>query len=86
MTNTGAESLQELKGHVDLVMDTTMEYKGGANSRGQLEPYFLEVGVPPVSDIHYHHEMAYIGKSTTKICFSIIDVLSGGRGSTYFSD
>ena len=34
VTNTGAESLQDLKEHVDLVMDTTMEYKGGANSRG----------------------------------------------------
>jgi len=67
-------------------MEDTMAYRGGANQRAQLEPYFLEVGVPHVSDVHYHHEMAYIGKSTTKIAFSIIDCLGNGRGNTYFSD
>ena len=67
-------------------MEDTMVYEGGANSREELEPFFLEVGVPSTSHIHYHHEMAYIGKSTTKVCFSIVDILDGDRGNTYFSD
>ena len=61
MRNTGVDSLQDLKDHIDIIMEDTMDYKGGANSREGLEPGFLEVGVPPISHIHYHHEMAYIG-------------------------
>ena len=86
ISNTGAQTLGDLKPYIDVIMEDTMQYKGGANSRGELEPFFLEVGVPSVSDVHYHHEMAYIGKSTEKIAFSIIDVLGNGRGNTYFSD
>jgi hypothetical protein len=86
ISNTGAQSLGDLKPYIDICMEDTMAYEGGANSRGEIEPYFLEVGVPSVSDVHYHHEMAYIGKSTSKIAFSIIDVLGNGRGNTYFSD
>jgi hypothetical protein len=67
-------------------MEQTMDYKGGANSRAALEPYFLEVGAPATANLHYHHEMAYIGKSSTKLCFSIVDILDGDRGNTFFSD
>ena len=63
--NTGISELAPLKKYIDTVLEDTMLYEGGANSRGSLEPYFYETGAPKQASLHYHHEMAYVGKSTS---------------------
>jgi hypothetical protein len=71
---------------VDIILEGKTDYKAGANSRGNIEPNFLEVGAPATADLHYHHEMAYVRNSTERLCFSIIDVPKSGGGSTFMSD
>lgn len=62
LTNTGAKTMTELAPYIDLLMDqSTSEYVGGGNDRGKLEPYFYETGAPLSANLHYHHEMTYIG-------------------------
>lgn len=54
--------MTELAPYIDLLMDqSTSEYVGGGNDRGKLEPYFYETGAPLSANLHYHHEMTYIG-------------------------
>lgn len=68
-----------------MAIEETSDYKGGANDRDLLGDFY-EAGTPPVSDIHYHHEMSYMGKSTTKLCFAICDFPSDGRGGSWLSE
>lgn len=76
LTNTGAKKMAELAPYIDLMMDqSTSEYVGGGNDRHKLEPYFYETGAPLSADLHYHHEMTYIGESIKKISFSCIDTI-----------
>lgn len=65
LKNTGISDLAELKKYVQVCLEDDMKYEGGANSRGKLDPYFYETGAPKAANLHYHHEMAYVGKSCT---------------------
>jgi hypothetical protein len=84
--NTGISDLSKLKEFIEVCLEDNMAYEGGANSRGELEPYFYETGAPKAANLHYHHEMAYVGKSCNQIAFSCKHALGGMRGATYLSD
>lgn len=86
LKNTGISDLSKLKEYIQVCLEDDMEYEGGANSRGKLDPYFYETGAPKSANLHYHHEMAYVGKSCTQIAFSCKHSLGGLRGATYLSD
>lgn len=88
LTNTGVSKMSNLQKYIDFIMKSS-EYIGGANSRNKqdLEPFFYETGAPLSANLHYHHEMAYTGKSISKICFAAFDSPQDGlRGATFLSD
>jgi hypothetical protein len=85
IVNTGLTELADMREVAKIVLDSEMSYDGGANPRGRIEPNVYEVGAPLSAWLHYHHEMAYVGKSTRVISFLAKDVLPG-RGATYVSD
>lgn len=92
LTNTGLTELSQMQPFVELMLGAGMLYEGGANARETLDPYFLEVGAPATADLHYHHEMAYTGKSTRLLSFSARAALPGraadgvARGASFLSD
>ena len=86
LTNTGLHALSEMKPYVDVLIPETMLYSGGANSRGALDEFFLEVGAPSAADLHYHHEMAYVSRSPETLGISCTAGLGTVRGATFFSD
>jgi len=92
LTNTGLTDLVDMRAAAKLVIDSEMEYEGGANPRDRIAPNVYEVGAPLSAWLHYHHEMAYVGRSTRVIGFLAHDVLPpagpGGvsRGATFVSD
>jgi hypothetical protein len=85
LTNTGLTDMQEMRKYVEVIMKNTMKYEGGANSRQQLEPFFYEVGAPLIANLHYHHEMTYVSKSTKNLGFSVKSLPKKG-GPTYISE
>ena len=85
LVNTGLTELAEMRELANIVIDAEMEYEGGSNPRGRIEPNVYEVGAPLGAWLHYHHEMAYIGSSTRVVGFLCKDALPG-RGSTFVSD
>jgi hypothetical protein len=85
LTNTGLDDPAEMRRFARLVIDAEMVYEGGANPRDQLRPNVYEVGAPLEAWLHYHHEMAYVGVSTTMLGFLCIDALPD-RGWTFVSD
>jgi hypothetical protein len=94
LTNTGLTDLGDMRAAAKLVIDAEMRYDGGANPRGNIAPNVYEIGAPLSAWLHYHHEMAYVGRSTRVISFLAKDVLpppgpgDGGvsRGATFVSD
>lgn len=85
VVNTGLTRLRDMRRLGRLVIDAEMAYEGGANPRGDLEKNIYEVGAPLEAWLHYHHEMAYVSKSTRMLGFLCHHELPG-RGHTYFSD
>jgi hypothetical protein len=85
LVNTGLTDLQSMRKFAKLVVEREMLYKGGANPRNDLEANVYEVGAPLEAWLHYHHEMAYIGKSTKMLAFLCHKALTG-RGYTFVSD
>jgi alpha-ketoglutarate-dependent taurine dioxygenase len=85
LVNTGLAELADMRAFATLIVDTEMDYTGGANPRDRIEPNVYEVGAPPEAWLHYHHEIAYVGTSTRVISFLCKDALPG-RGSTFVSD
>jgi hypothetical protein len=85
LVNTGMTDVQAMRTAAMLVMKTQVEYEGGSNPRNVLEPNVYEVGAPLSAWLHYHHEMAYIGHSTTMLGFLCKHALDG-RGHTFVSD
>ncbi|MEM7277592.1 MAG: TauD/TfdA family dioxygenase, partial [Pseudomonadota bacterium] len=83
--NTGLTDLQMMRRVAKLVLDHEMIYTGGANPRNSLEPNVYEVGAPLQAWLHYHHEMAYIGKSTRMLGFLAYKAVPG-KGQTFVSD
>lgn len=97
VTNTGLDQLVDMRTVAKHVIDAEMEYDGGANPRDNIEPNVYEIGAPLTAWLHYHHEMAYVGRSTRVISFLAKDVLpqaaddpsadlGASRGATFVSD
>lgn len=85
LVNTRLTRLRDMRHAAKLVMTGEMGYHGGANPRRGIEPNVYEVGAPLEAWLHYHHEMAYVSESTTRLGFLCHKALPG-RGSTFFSD
>jgi len=83
--NTGLTDLQVMRQFAKIVLEREMVYKGGANPRDDLAPNVYEVGAPLEAWLHYHHEMAYISKSTTMLGF-LCHKATRGKGHTFVSD
>lgn len=84
-TNTGLTDYADMRRLARLVLDDEMDYQGGANPRGRLQPNVFEVGAPLTAWLHYHHEMAYVGESPTALGF-LAGKVAPGKGATFVSD
>ncbi len=85
LTNTRLSDLGTMREFAKLVVEHEMRYKGGANPRDSLAKSVYEVGAPLQAWLHYHHEMAYISRSTTMLGFLCSKALPD-RGYTFVSD
>jgi hypothetical protein len=85
LTNTGTTDLGRMRLFAKHVIETEMNYKGGANPRDALQPNVYEIGAPLRAWLHYHHEMAYVGRSTSMLGF-LCKAAAPGKGATYVSD
>jgi hypothetical protein len=85
LVNTGLDDLQRMRQFARLVVEKEMIYQGGANPRDSIEANVYEVGAPLTAWLHYHHEMAYLSKSTKMLAFLCNKAVDGG-GYTYVSD
>ena len=85
LINTRLADLQSMRRFAKLVITEEMIYKGGANPRDNIEPNVYEIGAPLEAWLHYHHEMAYVSRSTTLLGFLCHKSLPG-RGHTFVSD
>jgi len=86
VTSTGLTDLASMRALAATVLPNEMEYDGGSNPRQRIEPNVYEVGAPLSASLHYHHEMAYVGRSTSAIGFLCNAALPAGRGRTFASD
>ena len=89
LTQTKMNSLDRMQEVAELILGGKMEYKGGANSRHNFEnTNVYDTGAPGSAHIHYHHEMAYVGKSVKNIAFgcSKRPQQDPTQGWTYISD
>ena len=68
------------------VLRDEMDYDGGFNPRQRIEPNVYEVGAPLSAWLHYHHEMAYVGRTTERSGSSATRRCPHGRGRTFVSD
>ena len=84
--NTGLTDPTAMRSVAKLVLAAEMDYDGGANPRQRIAPNVYEVGAPLEAWLHYHHEMAYVGRSTAAIGFLGLHALPAGRGRTFVSD
>ena len=85
LRNTGLTDAADMRRFAQIVLGAEMEYEGGANPRDKMEGNVYEIGAPLVARLPYHHEMAYVSKSTKLISFVCIDALPD-RGATFVSD
>lgn len=70
-----------------LAPNAMQEYKGGANARQVVEGNVFETGAPRQAHLHYHHEMAYVSKSTKLLGFCCSGAIGDGlRGASFLSD
>ncbi len=83
--NTGLTELPDMRALALTTLPGEMEYEGGSNPRGSIDKNVFEVGAPLSAHLHYHHEMAYVSKSTRALAFLCKKALPD-RGATYFSD
>lgn len=85
VTHTGLTDHGDMRRLAKLVLDAEMTYEAGANPRGAIAPNVYEIGAPLSAALHYHHEMAYVGRSTSRVAFLAKAALPR-RGATYVSD
>jgi len=85
LRNTGLTDAADMRQFAQLVLEAEMVYEGGANPRDKIEGNVYEIGAPLAARLPYHHEMAYVSKSTRQISFVSIDALPD-RGATFVSD
>ncbi len=83
--NTGLTDLAPMRALASHIIQTDMDYKGGANPRDALQPNVYEIGAPLPAWLHYHHEMAYVGQSTSMLGF-LCKHATPGKGATFVSD
>jgi len=83
--NTGFAELADMRTLARHCLPEEMHYEGGSNPRQALDANVFEVGAPLSAHLHYHHEMAYVSKSTRALAFLCKEALPD-RGATYFSD
>jgi hypothetical protein len=83
---TGLDDLASMRRLARFVLSDEMDYEGGSNPRRRIEPNVYEVGAPLSAWLHYHHEMAYVGRTTSAIGFLCAAALPAGRGRTFVSD
>jgi hypothetical protein len=86
VTSTGLSDVASMRAIAKLVMPAEMDYDGGSNPRQHIEPNVYEVGAPQSAWLHYHHEMAYVGRTTSAVGFLCRAALPAGRGRTFVSD
>jgi len=86
VTSTGLTDLASMRALAKAVLPSEMDYDGGSNPRQRIEPNVYEIGAPLSAWLHYHHEMAYVGRSTRAIGFLCSAALPSGRGRTFVSD
>lgn len=86
LTNTGLTSLQDMRSWATVILANEIVYTGGANPRKPIEPNVYDVGAPGAAWLHYHHEMAYVGKSPLFISLFCKHALPNEKGYTYVSD
>jgi len=86
VTSTGLTDLASMRALATIVLPEEMDYDGGSNPRQRIEPNVYEIGAPLSAWLHYHHEMAYVGRSTSAIGFLCNAALPAGRGRTFVSD
>jgi len=84
--STGLTDLGRMSDLAKLALGEQMDYEGGSNPRERIEPNVYEVGAPLSAWLHYHHEMAYVGRSASAIGFLCNAALPAGRGRTFVSD
>ena len=85
LRNTGLTDMATMRSFAKIVIDAEMVYEGGANPRDRLEGNVYEIGAPLEARLPYHHEMAYVSKSTRLISFLCAEALPD-RGATFVSD
>jgi len=87
LIKTGLKDMDSMEKVSKLVSGKGMEYEGGANLRGFLEKNVYDTGAPLVSNIHYHHEMAYVSESTKWLAFLCEHGCNDPhKGSTFVAD
>lgn len=85
LKNTGLTKLKDMERATTILVPNKMSYTGGANSRGAIEENVYDTGAPRVAHLHYHHEMAYVGRSVTKLAFCA-GAATIGKGPMFVSD
>jgi hypothetical protein len=85
LRNTGLTDPARMRQFAQVIVREDMVYEGGANPRDKMEGNVYEIGAPLVARLPYHHEMAYLGKSTSLISFLCLDPLPDA-GATFVSD
>lgn len=85
LVNTGLTDLTDMRSIASTIVQNPMEYKGGANARDGIVPNVYETGAPKEAHLHYHHEMAYVSKSTSMLAF-LCEHHADGKGWSFVSD
>lgn len=85
LVNTGQKSLEDMRKMAGAIVTDPMEYKGGANARNGIVPNVYETGAPKEAHLHYHHEMAYVSKSTSMLAF-LCEHHVANKGWSFVSD
>lgn len=87
LVNTGFTNTNEFNAATKVLMSSHMDYKGGANNRIPIEANVFDTGAPKEADLHYHHEMAYVGQSCKWVSFGAIEATTNPlKGATYISE
>lgn len=84
LRNTELTRLSEMSKWANHIVDFG-DYQGGANSRASQEINVYDTGAPASAHLHYHHEMAYMGKSIRNLAFCC-DKATEGKGAMFVSD
>ncbi len=85
LINTGLDDMQLQRKLAMFAIKRAVKYEGGSNARSPIQPNVYEIGAPLTANLHYHHEMAYIGASTTALGF-LCKHSPGPKGATFVSD